>query len=161
MKILIISIGTKMPKWVETGTSEYIKRFKSMPDYSLEIKEITAQKRTKTTNIVKATAIESKALIDAVPKGYYSIALDVLGKSLSSQDLAEKIEMNHNQGINIAILIGGPEGFDSSVREFVNERWSLSKLTMPHPIVRIVLAETLYRSVSIIKNHPYHRAGEM
>ncbi len=158
MKISIITIGNKMPSWINEGVKEYTKRFNAMQDYSIEIKEIAAQKRGKTSNITKITEIESKALVDAVPKGFYPIALDVGGKSLSSENLAKKLEQNHNQGINIAIIIGGPEGFNNTVRSFVNERWSLSALTMPHPIARLVLVETIYRSISIIKNHPYHRA---
>ncbi len=160
MKILIIAIGSKLPKWVNEGVSDYEKRFKSMPKFQLSIREIPAKKRGKTANINQITTEESQALIKAVPSGYIPIALDVGGKALSSTGLAEKLGKFHDSGENIAILIGGPEGFNHSVREFVRERWSLSELTLPHPIVRIILTETLYRSISILHNHPYHREGE-
>lgn len=160
MKILIIAIGSKLPKWVEEGTETFTKRFKSMPDFQLTIKEISAQKRGKSAHIAQITEHESQALIQAVPNNYVPIALDVGGKRLSSEGLAKKLGNFHDHGDNIAILIGGPEGFNDSVRQFVRERWSLSDLTLPHPIVRVILAETLYRSVSILHNHPYHRSGE-
>lgn len=160
MKIEIITIGTKLPNWVNEGTGEYLKRFASMNDFSLSIKEITAKKRGKSADIDKLVALESQALIDAVPKNFVPVALDVGGKRLSSEGLAGKLQRFHDGGDNLAIIIGGPEGFNQSVRQFVRERWSLSDLTLPHPIVRVVMTETLYRSVSILHNHPYHRAGE-
>ncbi|PIE45605.1 MAG: 23S rRNA (pseudouridine(1915)-N(3))-methyltransferase RlmH [Gammaproteobacteria bacterium] len=160
MKITIIAIGDKLPNWVREGVGEYTKRFTPMHDFSLEIKEIAAKKRSRHANIANITEQESQALIQAVPKHSIIIALDVGGKRLSSERLAAKLENYHNNGDNLAILIGGPEGFNDSVRQLARERWSLSDLTLPHPIARIVLAETLYRSVSIIHNHPYHRGGE-
>ncbi len=161
MKILIITIGTKLPTWVEAGTEEFVKRFKAMSDFDVTIKEIPAQKRGKGANIAALTERESQALIKAVPSNYVPIALDVGGKRLSSESLAATLGKFHDHGDNIAILIGGPEGFNDSVRQFVRQRWSLSDLTLPHPLVRVVLAEALYRSVSILLNHPYHRSGEL
>ncbi|MBS9778018.1 MAG: 23S rRNA (pseudouridine(1915)-N(3))-methyltransferase RlmH [Gammaproteobacteria bacterium] len=160
MKILIIAIGSKIPKWVIEGTDTFSKRFTAMPDFDLTIKEIPAQKRGKGANIAQITEQESQALIKAVPNHYVPIALDVGGKRLSSESLAKTLGNFHDHGENIAILIGGPEGFNDSVRKFVRQRWSLSDLTLPHPLVRIILTETLYRSVSILHNHPYHRSGE-
>ncbi len=160
MKIEIISVGTKLPSWVNEGTQTYLKRFAAMPDFSLTLREIAAQKRGKNANLDKIIAAESQALIDAIPKHFVPVALDVGGQRLSSEKLAGKLQRFHDSGDNLAILIGGPEGFNPSVRQVVRERWSLSDLTLPHPIARIVITETLYRSVSILHNHPYHRAGE-
>lgn len=160
MKIQLTTIGSKLPTWVNEGTQEYVKRFLTMNDFSLSIKEIPAQKRGKNVVINQLVAAESQALINAVPKGFVPVALDVSGQRLSSEQLANKLQHLHDSGDNLAILVGGPEGFDQSVRQFVRERWSLSDLTLPHPIVRVLMAETLYRSVSILHNHPYHRAGE-
>lgn len=160
MKIQVIAIGNKLPRWVNEGVSEYEKRFLPMPDFALSIKEIPAQKRGKTANIAKLTEQESQALMTHVPNGYIPVALDVGGKRLSSEGLAQKLGNFRDNGENLAILIGGPEGFNDRVRRFVRERWSLSDLTLPHPIVRIILTETLYRSVSILHHHPYHRRGE-
>lgn len=157
MKIQLITIGTKLPNWVNEGTQTYLKRFVAMNDFSLTLKEIPAQKRSKHVAIHRLVSTESQALINAVPKGFTAVALDVGGTRLSSEKLAGKLQRFHDGGDNLAILIGGPEGFDSNVRQFVRERWSLSDLTLPHPIVRVIAAETLYRSVSILHNHPYHR----
>ncbi len=157
MKITIVSIGTKLPDWINQGVDVYARRFKSMMDYSLTIKEIPAKKRHKNANINKIIAIESQALIDAVPKNNNIIALDVGGQRLSSEKLANKLSNYHDSGENITVLIGGPEGFNDSVRAIARECWSLSDLTLPHPIARIILVETLYRSISILHNHPYHR----
>ncbi|MGY0399738.1 MAG: 23S rRNA (pseudouridine(1915)-N(3))-methyltransferase RlmH [Ostreibacterium sp.] len=159
MKILIIAIGTKLPQWIYNGFTEYEKRFIPMSDFTLTIKEIPAVKRGKTASIAKITETESQALVAAVPKNHLAVAVDVGGKRLSSEHLAKKLGQFNDNGDNLAILIGGPEGFNQSVRQVVHERWSLSDLTLPHPIVRIILAETLYRSVSILHNHPYHRSG--
>ncbi|PID64433.1 MAG: 23S rRNA (pseudouridine(1915)-N(3))-methyltransferase RlmH [Gammaproteobacteria bacterium] len=160
MKIHIISIGNKLPDWVNTGVEEYLKRFTPMVDFSLSLQEIPAQKRGKNAPIAKIVAAESQALIDAVPKGFIPVALDVGGQRLSSEKLAQKLQRFHDNGEHIAILIGGPEGFNLTLRQFARQRWSLSDLTLPHPIVRVVLAETLYRSVSILHHHPYHRSGQ-
>lgn len=160
MKIHIIAIGTKLPNWATMATDDYLKRFTPMPDFTVSVTEIAAQKRGKNAPIDKIIASESQALINAVPQNAIPIALDVGGQRLSSEKLAKKLGNFHDGGDNIAILIGGPEGFNQSVRQFVRERWSLSDLTLPHPLVRVILAETLYRSVSIIHNHPYHRSGE-
>lgn len=160
MKIHIIAIGNKLPRWVAEGVKEYEKRFVPMSDFHLSITQIPAQKRGRTANVGSLVERESQALIAAVPKNYVPIALDVGGRRLSSDALAKKLGNFLDSGDNIAILVGGPEGFNDSVRKFVRERWSLSDLTLPHPIVRIVLVETLYRSVSILHNHPYHRSGE-
>ncbi len=160
MKIEIITIGTKLPHWANEGTQEYLKRFANMHDFSLHLTAIATQKRGKTTNIDKVIRLESQALLDAIPKHFVPVALDVGGQRLSSEKLAKKLQNFQNEGSNLAILIGGPEGFGQAVRQAARERWSLSDLTLPHPIARLLLAETLYRSVSILHNHPYHRAGE-
>lgn len=147
-----------MPAWVSEGYQEYAKRFVNMPDFELELKEISAQKRTKNSDINRIMAMESEALLANVPKGYAVMALDVTGKSYSSEALANYIEDLRDNGQNLALLIGGPEGFSQTLRQTVQAKWSLSALTFAHPIVRVVLAEGLYRAVTIIKNHPYHRA---
>lgn len=160
MKIHIIAIGSKLPSWLYTAVADYQKRFLPLSDFHLSIQELPAQKRGKTANFARLIAQESQALIDAVPKHAIPIALDVGGKRFSSEGLAKKLGQWHDNGENLAILIGGPEGFNHLVRDFVRERWSLSDLTLPHPIARLVLVETLYRSVSILHHHPYHRRGE-
>lgn len=148
-----------MPAWVVEGYEEYAKRFINMPDFELSLKEIPAQKRSKNSDVNKIMSTESEALLANVPKGYALLALDVKGKAYSSEGLAKHIENLRDNGQNLALLIGGPEGFSTELRQAVTNKWSLSALTFAHPIVRVVLAEALYRAVTIIKNHPYHRAS--
>ncbi len=158
MKILILSIGDKMPDWVNEGYNEYAKRFQNMPDFELILKEIPAQKRTKNSDLNRIVTAESETLLAQVPKGYALLALDVKGRAYSSEAIAKYIEKQRDEGQNLALLVGGPEGFSKELRQMVSAKWSLSALTFAHPIVRVVLAEALYRAVTIIKNHPYHRA---
>ncbi|WP_152810404.1 23S rRNA (pseudouridine(1915)-N(3))-methyltransferase RlmH [Ostreibacterium oceani] len=161
MKIDIITIGDKLPNWANEAVFDYQKRFHSMADFSLSIKAIAPKKRTKTANISNIVAAESAALIAAIPNHYHAIALDVAGQQMSSEALATQLDNYHSQGDNLAILIGGPDGFDDTVRQRVDGRWSVSRLTLPHPLVRVLIVETLYRSVSILHQHPYHRASTM
>ncbi len=138
MKIQIISIGTKLASWSNEAVDDYLSRFRSFNEYDISLLEIPAQKRGKSANIDKIIDMESQALIDAVPHNYIPIALDVGGKSFSSEKLATSLQNFHDNGENIAILIGGPEGFNQKVRSFVRYRWSLSQLTLPHPIARVI-----------------------
>ncbi len=147
-----------MPAWVVDGYEEYAKRFQNMPDFELALKQIPAQKRSKNSDLNKIMEAESEALLNQVPKGYVPLALDVKGKAYSSEGIAKHIEKLRDEGQNLALLIGGPEGLSEQLRQTVKAKWSLSALTLAHPVVRVVLAEALYRAVTIIKNHPYHRA---
>lgn len=159
MKIVIAAIGTKLPHWADLAIDAYLKRF-PLGNYALKIKSIAAQKRSKSSQVSGLVNKESSALLDAVPKGYRIIVLDVGGKSLSSKQLAEQLKNNEQQGEHLAILIGGPDGFNDQLRQKAQARWSLSKLTMPHPLARVLVVETLYRSISMLYHHPYHRIGE-
>lgn len=156
MKVRILSVGTKMPPWVQQGVSEYQKRMTAYLEFSLH--EIPMAKRTKNVNIEQCLQKESRSLLAAVPQNDYLIALDVSGKSFSTENLAARISDFRRQGINLSILIGGPDGLSRECLSQAAERWSLSALTFPHPLVRILLAEQFYRACSIIKGHPYHRS---
>jgi 23S rRNA (pseudouridine1915-N3)-methyltransferase len=116
-----------------------------------------AGKRGKNADLKRIADREGDAMLSAVPNSDWVIALDVMGKRLSTEAMASRIEDLLGQGRNLSLLIGGPEGLAERCLIRANERWSLSDLTLPHPLVRIVIAEQLYRSWTIIHGHPYHR----
>lgn len=152
----MLSVGTKMPAWVQEGIAEYSKRMQGELDFSLH--EIPMAKRGKNSNIEQCILKESDALLAAIPQNDFVVALDVRGKSFSTEGLAEKIIGYRRQGQNLCLLIGGPDGLGAPCLERASERWSLSSLTFPHPLVRVVITEQFYRAISIIKGHPYHRS---
>lgn len=156
MKIQLICVGTKMPDWVEAGVAEYRKRLPR--DFELGITEIALAARGKNADVGKAMAKEGEACLRAVGKGDYVVALDVRGKTLDTEQLAAQLRLLRDGGRNLSLLVGGPDGLASDCLAAADARWSLSPLTFPHPIVRVILAEQLYRSWSILTNHPYHRA---
>ena len=145
-----------MPNWVEAGVAEYQKRLPS--DFSLSITEIPLANRSKNSPIAIAMEKEAKALQEACDKNDFIVALDVQGRSLSTEKLAGQFNKVREDGRNIALLIGGPDGLTKDCLESADARWSLSALTFPHPIVRVVLVEQIYRVWSILNNHPYHRS---
>lgn len=156
MKIHLIAVGQKMPAWVNTGVDEYLRR---MPhDCPVLVHEIPAGKRGKGSDIARITQDEGKRIIEKIPKGAHVVALEVGGRSHSTEKLAKKLEGWRGEGHDVAFLIGGAEGLSDECRKVANEQWSLSDLTLPHPIVRVVLAEALYRAYSVMVGHPYHRA---
>lgn len=155
MRIRLLAVGTKMPDWVEIGFADYAKRLSG--DISLELVEITAQKRGKNADLARIKEQESDALLAAIKPNEHVIALDVLGKSISTDDLANTLKHWQIEAKPTVLLIGGPEGLSQKVLQHAHEKWSLSRLTLPHPLVRVVIAEQLYRAWSILKGHPYHR----
>ncbi len=155
MRISILAIGTKMPGWVYQGVEEYHKR---MPrELGVEWRELPLAQRGKSANAAQLMEKEGEALLKAIPDGDRVIALDVLGKSLSTPQLAQRLSDWQMSGDNFSLLIGGPDGLSQSCLARAEMRWSLSALTLPHPLVRVILAEQLYRAWTITVNHPYHR----
>lgn len=144
-----------MPDWVQAGYSEYAKRLPR--ECALELKEIPLATRSKNTDIARAIEKESESILASVPAQERVIALDVLGKPQTTQTLADALRDWQMQGGNTSLLIGGPDGLSANCLARANQRWSLSGLTLPHPLVRIVLAEQLYRAWSLLNHHPYHR----
>lgn len=155
MLIHLIAVGTRMPDWVEQGFSEYTKRMP--PESRVKLVEISPGKRGKNSDIKRLTQLEGEKTLAAIPKGAYIVALDVLGKACSTEDLAQELKGWQASGQDIAILIGGPEGLADECLNKAQQKISLSKLTLPHPLVRVVLAEQLYRASTILKGHPYHK----
>lgn len=155
MIISIVCIGKNMPAWVLTGCEEYQQRLPA--DYQLRFIEIPAEKRTKQADIKKIIEKEEEKILAAIPKQSYCIALDRIGKSIDTKMLAKGIQTWHDIGQDICFVVGGPEGLSETFLKQSKEIWSLSALTLPHPMVRVILAEQIFRAWSIIVNHPYHR----
>ncbi len=155
MKLRILAIGNKMPAWVTTGYEQYQKRMP--PELRLEMVELPMATRSKNSSPAKAIAAESAAL-DKAAGGDYRVALDVTGKSWSTEQLAEQLRRWQSLGSNVSLLVGGPDGMSEPLLAGADQRWSLSALTLPHPLVRIVLAEQLYRAWTVNSHHPYHRS---
>ena len=156
MQLLVAAVGQRMPNWVNEAWTEYARRMP--PGMNLSLREITLAKRGKNADTKRLTAIESKALYQAMPARARVIALDVKGRAWSTEKLAVQLERWMGDGRDVGFMIGGPEGIDPNVLQSADERWSLGPLTLPHPLVRVVLAEQLYRAWTITQNHPYHRA---
>jgi len=155
MRISIIAVGGKMPAWVQQGVDDYCRRLprELKPDW----REIPLARRTRDSKVEQLLEREGEQLLKAVPRGDRVIALDVLGERLSTARLAQQLEAWQMSGDNYSLLIGGPDGLSPRCLECASARWSLSDLTLPHPLVRILLAEQLYRAWTITVNHPYHR----
>ena len=146
MKLQLVAVGTKMPDWVQTGFTEYLRRFpKDMP---FELVEIPAGKRGKNADIKRILDKEGELMLAAAGKNRI-VTLDIPGKPWDTPQLAHELD--------VSLLIGGPEGLSPACKAAAEQSWSLSALTLPHPLVRVLVAESLYRAWSITTNHPYHR----
>jgi len=157
MKIHLLAVGTKMSDWVTKGYKEYEHRLPAK--CSLHLKEIPAEKRNKNSNVEAIKNKEAEKLKAAIPANCRVVALDVKGQSWSTEKLATRLQDWMMSGQDIALLVGGPDGLTPELLQLAQEKWSLSSLTFPHPLVRVILAEQLYRAYTITENHPYHRAG--
>ncbi len=144
-----------MPAWVETACKEYLKRLPR--ELGVHFVELPLATRAKNVSIEKCKQEESASLLAAVPPGSRVVALDVRGKSLSTEKLAEKLETWQMEGRDVCIFIGGPDGMSEACLQAADERWSLSAMTLPHPMVRVIMSEQLYRAWTILANHPYHK----
>lgn len=155
MQIRIIAIGQKMPAWVEQGAAEYLKR---MPrEIQVELIEIPLPSRKSRASVASLQAEESKALQIKIQPGDFTIALDEHGQQWSSKQWGAQLEQWMQNHPRVNFLIGGPDGLAAEIVQQAQQVLALGRLTMPHPLVRIVLCEQLYRAWSIVKGHPYHR----
>lgn len=155
LKVSLIAVGTKMPVWVQNGCYEYSKRLPS--EFKIKTIEIPLGMRSKNQSSKKAIDQECASIIKVLEKKDFLIALDVNGKSMSTAKLASEMTDWQMQGLNICFLIGGPDGLSLDCLKRAHLVWSLSDLTLPHPVVRILLLEQIYRAWTINTNHPYHR----
>ncbi len=156
MQLLVAAVGQRMPRWVNEAWTEYARRMPA--GLGLSLREITLAKRGKNADTRRLTAVESTALYAAMPKGARIIVLDVKGQTWSTEKLASNLEAWMGDGRDVGFMIGGPDGISPEIMQKADNRWSFGPLTLPHPLVRVVLAEQLYRAWTITQNHPYHRA---
>lgn len=155
MKIRLLTITHKSPSWIQEGYEEYAKRLPA--SCALELIEIPAEKRGTNADLKRITEREGKKMLEAIKPNHLVIALDVKGKLWSTEELAEELANWHQGGRNIDLLVGGPEGLSRECLERAEKSWSLSPLTFPHIIVKLIVAEQIYRAFTIMSNHPYHR----
>lgn len=155
MRIRLIAVGTKMPAWVEQGWQEYVKRLPR--EITLELVEIPLGPRAKNSSTATAIAKESDAILQAIGANDKVIALEVKGKDWSTEQLSGQLAQWQMEGDNVSLLVGGPDGLSDACRARAQVQWSLSRLTLPHPLVRVLLAEQVYRAWTILANHPYHK----
>jgi len=155
MKIRLLAVGGKMPRWVTDGYQEYARRLPQ--DMALELVELPLGHRGKGADLARAKKQEGDQMLAAIGKGDQVVALEVGGKNWSTEQLSEQLERWRMDGRNLTLLVGGPEGLDSRCVAAADQKWSLSPLTLPHPLVRVLLAEQLYRAWTILQGHPYHK----
>jgi 23S rRNA (pseudouridine1915-N3)-methyltransferase len=156
MQFVVAAVGQRMPAWVQQAWTEYARRLpRELP---LELREIPLARRSRNTPTAKARTAEGARLVAAIPPGHRTIALDERGRQWSTQDLAGRLEDWMREERGVGFLIGGPDGLSDGCRGRAQDIWSFGRLTLPHPLVRVILAEQLYRAWTITCNHPYHRA---
>ena len=154
MRLLLIAVGLRQPAWADAALADYAKRFP--PELRLELKAVKAEARS-TKTPAQLMAAEAARIETALPKGARRIALDEQGERVTSLQLARRLLVWQGEGRDAALLIGGPDGLDPALKAGCDERLRLSDLTLPHAFVRVLVAEALYRAVSINAGHPYHR----
>lgn len=155
MKLRVLAVGQRMPDWVVQGVETYRKRLPR--ELALEIVEIAPGPRQKSADVDRAIRVEGDRMLARLGKSERAIALDVEGSAWSTPSLADRLKEWQMEGDDVALLVGGPDGLDKRCLARAHQRWSLSPLTLPHPLVRIMLAEQLYRGWTLLSGHPYHR----
>jgi 23S rRNA (pseudouridine1915-N3)-methyltransferase len=155
VRVRLIAVGTRMPKWVEAGVAEYQPRLPR--EWRFELVEIPVARRGDNPDIDRLKRAEGEKMLRAIPQGADVVALDERGESLPTTDWARAVQGWQRDGRDVALLIGGPDGLAPECLARAQRRWSLSKLTLPHGLVRVLVLEQLYRAWSVTQGHPYHR----
>lgn len=155
MRVQLVAVGTKMPSWVQEGYNEYYKRLPK--ELAPKLLELELGYRPKQGSVDAARKTEAAAILAAIPADHWVVALDVLGKPWTTPQLAENLTNWRMNGADVTFIVGGPDGLTDTCLARANAKWSLSNLTLPHPLVRIVFIEQLYRAWTILQNHPYHK----
>jgi 23S rRNA (pseudouridine1915-N3)-methyltransferase len=158
VQIHILAVGSRMPDWVNQAVQEYARRMP--PHLRWVVREIPATPRRKGADITRLLREEGEKLLAAVPRDAQVVALERTGKSVDTEDMARAMEAWLRDGRDVALVIGGPEGLAPELLQRADTLWSLSALTLAHPVVRVVLAEQLYRAWSILDHQPYHRGAD-
>jgi 23S rRNA (pseudouridine1915-N3)-methyltransferase len=156
MKCRLIAAGTRLPDWVNEGFREYQKRLRA--PLVLELAEIPLGVRRAGEDPKRAVAREGANMLSAVAAGDYVVALEVTGRAMTTEELSAWLAVRLREAKPLALLIGGPDGLAPECRQRADQSWSLSPLTLPHALVRVVVAEQIYRAMSMLAGHPYHRA---
>ena len=154
MRINLITIGKKMPNWINLGIEHYQKQLPSY--YNFKITSLDSQSR-KSSSAENSKNLESKLLLEAASDSTLLIAFDELGKQQTSKQISKSIESWQLKGENVALIIGGADGLSSEIKQQCHQLWSLSNLTMTHSMARLIVVEQIYRGYSLLNNHPYHR----
>ena len=154
MKLWLVAVGQRQPAWADAAYAEFAKRFP--PEARLELKAMKAEPRSG-KSAEQLMAAEAARIEAAVPKGARRVVFDEHGTRVTTHQLAARMQAWMNDGRDVALLIGGPDGLDASLKATADETLRLSDLTLPHAFVRVLLAETLYRAWTVMVNHPYHR----
>lgn len=155
MKLLVLAVGHRMPAWIDAGFAEYAKR---MPkEAALTLTEIKAEPRSGGTSTARLIENEAKRIRAALPERSFKVVLDERGVTCTTRGLAQRLERWRMDGRDLAFVIGGADGVHADLRKDADWLWSLSLLTLPHGLVRVIVAEQLYRAWSLTQNHPYHR----
>lgn len=155
MKLLLIAVGQRLPAWADTAYDDYAKRFP--PDLRLELKALKTEPRNTGKPVEALMAAERSRIEAAIPRGARRVVLDERGTRVTTAQLAERLQAWQLDGRDVALLIGGPDGLDATLRREADEALRLSDLTLPHAFARVMLAEALYRAWSVTVGHPYHR----
>jgi len=151
----IVAVGQKLPDWAEVAVNDFTRR---MPlEASIEIVPVRAEKRSPSRTTQQVMAMEGKRVLSILRPREYVVVLDEKGDHMTTHQIAGAMEVFLKEGLDVAFVIGGADGFDELVKERAKKMWRLSDLTLPHALARIVLAEQLYRAMSLLKKHPYHR----
>lgn len=156
MKIHLIAVGTRMPAWVQEAFAGYAMRLPK--ECALHLVEIPAAQRGKNAGVVRARQAEGEKMLKAIPRDAHVIALDEHGEALVSTEWARELKSWMQMGRDVCLLVGGPDGLAPEALQRAQRKWALSRLTLPHALVRVLVAEQLYRAWSLLVNHPYHRA---
>jgi len=155
MRVSVVSVGHKMPAWIQSGWREYVKRLP--PEIKVELVELKPEEKTSGKTVEKAKALEGERILAAIPEGATVYALDEKGRPVTTQGLSVMLAQWMRDATHPVFVIGGADGLSDEVRTRADKLLSLSALTLPHGLARVVLAEQLYRAWSILANHPYHR----
>lgn len=156
MKLRLLAVGTRMPAWVEAGFADYSRRLP--PEYGFTLTEIAVTPRGKNPDIARLKRDEGEKILKALPRDGRLVTLDERGGQWTTEQLAQRLQRWQQDGRDVTLAIGGPDGHAPEVLARAEESWGLSKLVLPHALVRVLVAEALYRAWSLNANHPYHRA---
>jgi 23S rRNA (pseudouridine1915-N3)-methyltransferase len=155
MKLWLVAVGQRQPAWADAAYADFAKRFP--PEMRLDLKAVKAEPRSSGKSAEQLMAAEAVRLEAAVPRGARRVVLDERGTRMATQQLAQRLAAWQQDGRDVALLIGGPDGLDAALKASADETLRLSDLTLPHAFVRVLLAEALYRAWTVTVNHPYHR----